>query len=86
MVISHLRRLRPPYAQMHKACHILATREMYGEELEAGGGIEPPHVGFANRSITTLLPGPIAWVEWIHNEPPLVGQAVARHYTEKFVY
>lgn len=24
--------------------------------MEAGGGIEPPHSGFANRCITTLLP------------------------------
>ncbi len=26
--------------------------------LEAGGGIEPPHGGFADLGITTLLPGP----------------------------
>lgn len=24
--------------------------------MEAGGGIEPPHTGFANPRITTLLP------------------------------
>ena len=35
--------------------------------VEAGGGIEPPHVGFANRSITTLLPSHTQTRDELHN-------------------